>query len=99
MIDEAKRNLKHALLRIAQNETFKNYDARNTAVFEALYHAMCCGYAAGVRVDPEQPTWPVVFITLPTGQVSWHVEQFKEPWDSHTAEEKYRRVENFLTKW
>lgn len=99
MSDETKRNLKYALLRIAQNETFKNYPARNTAVFEALYHAMCHGFAAGVRFDPEQPAWPVVFITLPTGQVTWHIEQFAEPWDGHDVEEKYRRVEKYLTKW
>lgn len=23
--------------------------------------------------DPDEPDWPVVFVILPTGQVSWHV--------------------------
>lgn len=30
--------------------------------------------AALVRgADPSEPTWPVLFIDLPTGQVSWHI--------------------------
>lgn len=50
-----------------------------------------------------------VFIDLPTGQVSWHfhdreVELFRgiptdpwteSPWDGHTTEEKYQRLDAF----
>lgn len=58
--------------------------------------------------DEDGVVWPVVYITLPTGQVSWHIspsdlDLFKhvaygdEKWDGHTTEEKYRRLDA-LTK-
>ncbi len=45
----------------------------------------------------------VVFISLPTGQASWHIHDSELPmfehlksrgvvWDGHTTEEKYKRV-------
>ena len=45
----------------------------------------------------------VVYINLPSGQVSWHIHASEEPmfahlqskgtkWDGHTTEEKYERV-------
>lgn len=58
--------------------------------------------------DPEDKEWGkewmnIVYIKLPTGQVSWHLhdsdmplfahlEYGKEVWDGHTTEEKYERL-------
>jgi len=50
----------------------------------------------------------VVFIDLPTGQVSWHIHKdelvyfpglptYKGVWDGHTVEEKYDRVKKYLS--
>lgn len=57
--------------------------------------------------DPNEPEWPVVYITAPSGQMSWHVSQHdldlfehvpwkprqhKSPWDGHDTETKYERL-------
>ncbi len=64
-------------------------------ILKALALAWMCDYEAGIRIDPKEPEWPVAFIGLPTGQVSWHMPQYKTPYDGHTTEEKYRRIEEF----
>jgi len=57
-----------------------------------------------LNADPEEPDWPVLFVTLPTGQVSWHIaprdmDLFRHvrvgsaEWDGHDVEEKYRRLD------
>lgn len=53
------------------------------------------GVAVGFRLDPAEPEWPVMYFELPTGQVSWHLPQHPKPWDGHTTDEKYARVEAF----
>ena len=56
------------------------------------------------RADPEAPDWPVIFIDLPTGQLSWyigpadvdlfsHVTVGTGTWDGHNTEEKYARLD------
>jgi hypothetical protein len=56
------------------------------------------------RADPDAPDWPVIFIRLPAGQVSWHVNPEDldlfdhvnvgtETWDGHTTDEKYARLD------
>jgi hypothetical protein len=55
-----------------------------------------CGYPAGVRFDRDAPEWPVVYIELPTGQVSWHVPQHPLKWDGHTVDQKYERTHLYL---
>ncbi|MFE7461616.1 WDGH domain-containing protein [Nocardiopsis terrae] len=63
--------------------------------------------------DPQAPDWPVVTITTPTGQMSWHINEadldlFKHipvvhparpevAWDGHTTEEKYDRLRALTT--
>lgn len=58
--------------------------------------------------DPDEPNWPVIYITSPAGQMSWHLHkddlelfahvpmaQADDPhaqWDGHSSEEKYRRL-------
>jgi hypothetical protein len=79
------------LHRIDQSE-HPDYDKRYNVVLDALLAARRCGYEAGIRIDPKEPEWPVVFIELPTGQVSWHLPQHAKAWDEHTTDEKYTRI-------
>jgi hypothetical protein len=72
-----------------------DYDARYGLVLEAVSTADALGYPAGFRIDPTEPEWPVAYIELPTGQVSWHLPQHPVPWDQHDTYEKYRRCRAF----
>lgn len=73
----------------------EDYEVRYPLVWKALSLALSHGYAAGVRFDPADPEWPVVYIELPTGQTSWHMPQHPVEWDGHTTAEKYRRIRAF----
>lgn len=56
--------------------------------------------------DPDVPTWPVLTVETPTGQMCWHINpadldlfghvSWVDPvaigWDGHTTEEKYQRL-------
>lgn len=57
-----------------------------------------------LNADPKEPDWPVLFIDLPTGQVSWHIapadmDLFRHvpvgnaEWDGHDVVEKYNRLD------
>lgn len=69
----------------------EDYPKRYGLVLAAIDCAQRAGYQAGFRIDPDEPEWPVAYIELPTGQVSWHMPQHPNPWDGHSTEEKYRR--------
>ena len=71
------------------------YPLRYGLILKAMALAWMCDYEAGIRIDPDNPEWPVAFIGLPTGQVSWHMPQYKTPYDGHTTDEKYRRIAEF----
>lgn len=75
-----------------------DYEARNRHVYNAMSVAVNMGLDAGIRIDPEEPEWPVIYIELPTGQVSWHVPQHCYAWDQHTDEEKNARVDDYVEK-
>jgi hypothetical protein len=70
----------------------ENYEARYVLVMTALGIAAYLGMEAGIRIDPAQPEWPVAYIELPTGQVSWHLPAHKTPYDGHSTPEKYERI-------
>jgi hypothetical protein len=72
-----------------------DYDQRYGLVLDAVCQAHNAGFAAGFRIDPSEPDWPVAYIELPTGQVSWHLPQHPQQWDSHDTPEKYRRCRAF----
>jgi len=78
------------------NQPVVDYKRRWFQVMDAMLHARQCGIESGIRIDPDQPEWPVVFIELPTGQVSWHIAQHGREWDGHTTEEKYSRIRKLL---
>ena len=85
--------LQSVLLDAAKHDT--DYEARYLDVLRAVAIAQRCGFAAGFRIDPQEPEWPVAYIELPTGQVSWHLPQHPVPWDGHTTDEKFDRIKAF----
>lgn len=73
--------------------------AHLTAYLAALHPSVMV-----LDADPEAPGWPVLYITLPTGQASWHIspddlDLFHHvpigtaTWDRHDTPEKYRRLD------
>lgn len=61
-------------------------------------------FPACIDPNPIEPNWPICFIDLPTGQVSWHIAlsdmglfahlpKGERVWDRHTTEEKYARLD------
>ena len=95
--DRLKTRLFHLVLQqIEQNDRLGNYGIRNDTVLRAMTLARELGLAAGIRIDPKEPEWPVAFIELPTGQVSFHLPQHELPWDGHTTEEKYARIAEYV---
>lgn len=78
------------------------YHDRNLAIQAAAMMAEKLGYRVGVKDDPE---WPILYIDLPTGQVSWHIPkneiacdfpEYPGKWDGHTVEEKRERMRRFM---
>lgn len=76
--------------------TAAQYERRNTLIWAALALAHECAVPAGVGYDPTDPRPVVVYLDLPSGQVSWHLPAHSNPWDGHTTAEKYRRVAAFV---
>jgi len=73
-------------------ESLQDYEDRDRLMYKAMYLASNKGYKVGIRIDPEEPDWPVVSIKLPTGQVTWHTSQGPE-WDGHDTDLKWKRVD------
>lgn len=94
---DAQTTLRMLLAAIRMLDT--DYDQRNALVYHALLAALACGIPAGIRIDPAESEWPVVFIELPDGQVSWHLPQHPHPWDGHTTAEKHARIEAYLGRF
>jgi hypothetical protein len=72
-----------------------NYEARNRTVLIAAGVAAKEGMEVGISIDPTEPDWPVLYIELPTGQVSWHLAKHQKKYDGHSTAEKYNRI----TRW
>lgn len=83
--------LAKVLMRAVLNDT--NYKERYGDVLRALAVAHDLGYRAGIKIDPKEPAWPVVYIDLPDdGQLSWHMPEYAGEWDGHTTAEKFARI-------
>ncbi len=67
------------------------------------------GYNVGIGIDENMPDiWKhVVYIDLPTGQLSWHIlleelpwfeniSDYDKEWDGHNSQEKYKRLLKFV---
>lgn len=74
------------------------YKERNALIFHAAGYATEVGFRAWLALDPKEPAWIVVFIKLPTGQVSWHMPPWPDEWDGHITEEKHARIDRFM-RW
>ena len=77
------------------------YFDRNQAVQLLAKYAMQAGHTVGWNDNPDEPSWPILLIDLPEGQVSWHIPQaevvltappYIGQWDGHTVVEKRRRI-------
>lgn len=86
------------------------YAERNKCIMGMAKMALDLGYTAGLGMHEDKPgeLWDddwrhIVFIDLPTGQVSWHIHDSEVPlfnflpvyegvWDGHTTGEKYERL-------
>ncbi len=93
--DEVRDIMRDALpdLLVKIKAADRDYARRYDLVLQAVSVAHQAGYEAGFRIDPAEPEWPVAFIELPEGQASWHLPQHPTPWDGHTTEEKFRRID------
>lgn len=63
------------------------------------------GYTVGLRIDPDEPDWPVLMIDLPTGQIGYHLPkdeiigewpEYEKEWDGHSLVEKRERIGRFI---
>lgn len=81
------------------------YLDRNLAVLALAKLARMQGYTMGIQHDPKTPDWPILYIDLPTGQVSYHLpkdliegewDEYVDGWDGHDLEEKRRRISDFI---
>lgn len=91
------------------NNTTKNestpdeaYYDRNLCVQVIAEMASRLGYKTGIKDDPE---WVIIYVDLPTGQVSWHIPkkevvcnipEYQGKWDGHNLQEKRDRLVKFL---
>lgn len=92
-----RRVLASLFMTIERADEIGDYPTRNGAVYQALAYATLLGYPAGIRIDPQEPRWPVVMIELPgKAQLSWHLPEFDEPWDGHDGPTKYERIHLWL---
>ncbi|WP_053065308.1 hypothetical protein [Micromonospora sp. RV43] len=71
------------------------YAERNALIWTALALAHEAGIPAGVGHDSTDPRPVVVYLELPTGQVSWHLPAHLTGWDGHSTAAKYARVAAF----
>lgn len=92
---EAEQVFAGVLHQISEHDT--NYPVRYGLVLNAMSRAHQLGYPVGISWDsaddPELDGFrAVVYIELPTGQVSWHMPEHGQPWDGHSTEEKHARI-------
>ncbi len=91
---------------VNQSSTLNDaYFDRNQAVMVMAKLALQQGMKVGLRIDPEEPDWPVLMIDLPTGQVGYHLPKdevcgewpdYERDWDGHSLAEKRERLAGYL---
>jgi hypothetical protein len=91
--DDALEILQDTLRLIEDHD--QDYEPRYALVLLAVSMAVTGGLEAGFAIDPAEPAWPVAYIELPTGQVSWHMPAHKTPFDGHSTPEKYERIRKY----
>jgi len=105
--------LEECLKQLDQEREMRNkvYTERNLCVALIASYAQWFGHKVGIKEhmgDDWEDDWRnVLFIDLPTGQVSWHLHKdelvnfpdigpYAGEYDGHTTEEKYKRIQAFI---
>ena len=79
------------------------YLDRNLAVQVMAKMAQELHYRVGVK--DEKTDWPILYVDLPTGQVSWHIPKkelmgdlpiYEGKWDGHDLETKRNRLKAYI---
>lgn len=75
--------------------------------------AACYPSALVPGADPDEPGWPVLYVTTPRGQMSWHIDPLDRDlfanvpvvtgadaptWDGHTTPQKYERLQELTAE-
>jgi len=81
-----------------QVDTDQRYLVRNGLIYNALSVATRYGYPCGFAIDPAEPDWPVAYIDLPNGQVSWYLPAYPGQWDGHDAIAKSTRIRAYVER-
>lgn len=78
------------------------YFDRNLLALAFARLALAAGWPAGMKENPDDPAWPVLYVDTPHGQVSWHLPAdevdlavwpvYAGTWDGHDLHEKRRRI-------
>lgn len=85
-----------------ESEPNEAYFDRNLCVQVMARMAQKLGYNMGIKENGE---WPILYIDLPTGQVSWHISKpdlkgifqtYLEDWDGHDVEIKRMRLLEYI---
>ena len=85
-----------------ESKSSEAYLDRNLCVQVMARMAQKLGYNVGVK---ENGDWPILYINLPTGQVSWHISktditgkfpEYHKEWDGHDVECKRKRLVEFI---
>jgi hypothetical protein len=81
------------------------YSERNRVVQALGRMAKQIGYNVGIKDDKEDKQYVILYIDLPTGQVSWHIPrkeivgkfpQYSGDWDKHDTKSKVKRVVKYI---
>ena len=84
---------------VPEDERQQAYAKRNRQLWQAAGFAASGGLPVGIGYDfgigDAGDAWPVLYIELPTGQVSWQMPPHPEAFDGHDTAEKYRRIWEF----
>lgn len=106
--ERTEKMLRRAVVLIEQQKD-KAYSERNMCLALLARMALALGFRVGVGQHPaEDEKWEkdwrtILFMDLPTGQVSWHFHDsekglleglpaYEEKWDGHSTPEKYLRL-------
>jgi len=112
-IDRFKRrdlvNKLEKIFKKVEGEKQGAYQERNL-----LVSALSKLFPAYIAYHPEDEEWEddwrtIIFIDLPTGQVSWHIhdsekglfshlQETRNDWDGHTTKEKYKRLKKLKAR-
>ena len=78
------------------------YYDRNQAAQAMGVMALQLGFSVGIKDDPE---WPILYIDLPQGQVSWHIPKkelkfdfppYSKDWDKTGTNTKRVRMQEYI---